>query len=283
MADNTFPLFSKLPAEIRLLVWGMAHPGPRIVHLNCDEPLIKDQEHLLHFYSDTPSPVALKICHESRKEALQHFTPIFATKNHTGLVYFDFSCDALLPEDIYGSCLLLTLWTKDYLGFRSAFERIRHFVVIKNGCLSPYEKESDLESDFHMLDILATSPHLESITMVDPRNCKFANENLLPYLFTISERQEFIKLKGRRDECAFREGPLQFPSVRIVEGQVGEVMDHLTKLLRGEVTDNSETPLTQIVAKIRNWTDEERVAVAEWYDSYREVDHDECECWHLLH
>jgi 2EXR family/SAP domain len=101
-----FPQFSRLPVEIRLMIWKYSLPGPRVLtvtKINIPRP---DK---LHFREDDnpPNPGMLSVCRESRSVALERFKLCLRTPN----VYADFSGGDILyfgPNwgDGYGGFLL---------------------------------------------------------------------------------------------------------------------------------------------------------------------------------
>jgi hypothetical protein len=92
-----FPLFSKLPIELRLMIWNEALPGPRLVDANFqfedgEFPFGSD---LVSCTTRTPPPAVLGVCHESRAEALKRYNLCFATWGGRTTTYFDLQVDTL--------------------------------------------------------------------------------------------------------------------------------------------------------------------------------------------
>lgn len=110
-----FTLFPKLPAEIRLMIWKAALPGPRLVDVNFQ---FEDSEfafgsNLASCASPTPPPTLLSVCHESRTEALKHYSLCFAVGSEEVGVFCDLKIDTLFisccyPVDDILSCLNLS-------------------------------------------------------------------------------------------------------------------------------------------------------------------------------
>jgi hypothetical protein len=75
-----FKCFSKLPTELRIAVWRLALPGPRILDIfkvkdDCD----KSWDHgFTRYKSFRLSPTLLAVCHESRKVTLKSYTVTLA-------------------------------------------------------------------------------------------------------------------------------------------------------------------------------------------------------------
>lgn len=89
---DSFHLFSALPVEIRLEIWQYTCCQPRVVEVYYDGAL--DQ-----CITTTPQPVALRICSESRREALRLYQPLFGTTTHDARIYFHRDHDTLyLPR-----------------------------------------------------------------------------------------------------------------------------------------------------------------------------------------
>lgn len=235
------------------------------MHLKCNESVFEGREYLIDFYSDTQCPITLQVCHESRTEALRQFTPTFATRNHTGLIYFDFSCDALWLDGLHGSDELINLWLDESLDFGPCFERIRHFVLVKNfedwTCMGG----PDIRADRRMLDNLLTSESLESIIILDSMSCEWSNSLIVEHLDEISCWRESSVLGGHDDGAYFGRPLPQFPSVQIVPWTSDESLDWISRLHRGEIIDNQETEVSRKIAEIRNRTDMEKAALAQRY------------------
>lgn len=64
---GSFTLFSKLPIELRLEIWKLTYPGPRVLVIKGE----RDKKGLLtrHWLAHARIPVALQTCSESRLEA----------------------------------------------------------------------------------------------------------------------------------------------------------------------------------------------------------------------
>jgi hypothetical protein len=77
-----FPLFPRLPFEIRYMIWRAALPGPRLVVLLYNE----DKGACT---SRSPLPICLCICSESRKEAKLFYRLMFATHRAEASIYLD--------------------------------------------------------------------------------------------------------------------------------------------------------------------------------------------------
>ena len=77
-----FPLLTRLPFEIRHMIWREAFPGPRLVELLYDEDIGACT-------SRSPLPICLWICSESRKEAKIFYRLMFATDRAEASIYLD--------------------------------------------------------------------------------------------------------------------------------------------------------------------------------------------------
>jgi hypothetical protein len=83
----TFPLFAKLPIEVRQKIWALNLPGPRIIKL------IKDKD---EFYGSAFPVINLSVNRESRHEALKTYLLSFSVNYNSPLIPFNFSTDTLL-------------------------------------------------------------------------------------------------------------------------------------------------------------------------------------------
>ncbi|QSZ37518.1 hypothetical protein DSL72_008616 [Monilinia vaccinii-corymbosi] len=75
VAPTTFTCFKSLPAELRLLIWGMACGQQRNVNIGFRS--IADD--LFTYASNTPAPGVLYTCRESRDEGLKYYKLCFGT------------------------------------------------------------------------------------------------------------------------------------------------------------------------------------------------------------
>ncbi|KAI5917959.1 hypothetical protein F4810DRAFT_715980 [Camillea tinctor] len=103
---SCFFLFTRLPIELRLTIWGLNLPRPRIVPIRCcygngasqlASVSNEDQESLWRLSglqnfkctSSAPIPVNLHVCGESRLDAMKRYKLMFGTKRDPGRVFFD--------------------------------------------------------------------------------------------------------------------------------------------------------------------------------------------------
>lgn len=85
MSLDTFHPFSRLPKEIRLSIWILSFPGPRIL---CPD----------HFATvENRDPIALQVNYESRTLAQQYYS-ILSTGRHSHLLYINYEIDTFLFE-----------------------------------------------------------------------------------------------------------------------------------------------------------------------------------------
>jgi len=93
---SDFHLFSKLPIEMRSMVWKQTLPPARAVQLCLKKIPQKDgSPEVLNLYSPCATPIALRVCKESRAEALLHYQLAFGNQYHSAQIYIDFSCDVV--------------------------------------------------------------------------------------------------------------------------------------------------------------------------------------------
>ncbi|APA12310.1 predicted protein [Sclerotinia sclerotiorum 1980 UF-70] len=73
-ARSLFCLFSRLPPELKLMIWAAAANGRQIVRI---KPRARDGTEGEGFRADYTMPVVLHVCRDSRREALKRYTVIF--------------------------------------------------------------------------------------------------------------------------------------------------------------------------------------------------------------
>ncbi|KAI0020581.1 hypothetical protein F4780DRAFT_366516 [Xylariomycetidae sp. FL0641] len=86
-SSSSFPLFSLLPAELRLDIWRLSC-HPRTVEV------LYDSQSDRCTTTATP-PAVLHACHESRSEALRIYRKSFGTQTHEPKIYFCHEMDIL--------------------------------------------------------------------------------------------------------------------------------------------------------------------------------------------
>ncbi|KAE9379612.1 hypothetical protein N431DRAFT_327256, partial [Stipitochalara longipes BDJ] len=92
---TSFPQFSLLPPELRLIVWEFAIPDPRAIRyssLSYSDFRIRTRSSIYSLEQTLPS--ILHACYDSRKEALKRYRLAFAVELCKP-VYFDFERDML--------------------------------------------------------------------------------------------------------------------------------------------------------------------------------------------
>lgn len=100
-----FHLFRKLPIELRQEIWFLSLP-PRVVEVLWCERTKGDAQRTegfraenpsddIQFFSYTPLPAALIVCHDSRDFVLPFYPICFASKTSDPQVRFNFSLDTL--------------------------------------------------------------------------------------------------------------------------------------------------------------------------------------------
>ncbi|KXH30884.1 hypothetical protein CSIM01_01478 [Colletotrichum simmondsii] len=97
-----FHLFPRLPVELRLKIWNLNLPPPRVVPIRCGA---KSLSFASHAQSPRPSssgctsytavPTNLHACHESRLEALKSYHLSFGMTRNPGQIFFDKAHDVL--------------------------------------------------------------------------------------------------------------------------------------------------------------------------------------------
>jgi 2EXR family len=123
----TFTLFPKLAVELRLRIWELALPGPRLVEMRSDA-CPRDNSH-----RSTPS--ILHVCSESRAEALKWYTalPLGLASDPLRAVYVNFEIDTLYfsvdPADDWKNNWL---WTEYGLGLEHSMMNNVRFLAISS-------------------------------------------------------------------------------------------------------------------------------------------------------
>ncbi|PON24785.1 hypothetical protein TGAM01_v206293 [Trichoderma gamsii] len=110
---NSFHSFAKLPTELRLRIWELSLPSPRLVPIQCGSNGISRPESSpttlaslrLDFtttgcMSSAPVPVNLHVCTESRLEALQTYRSCFGFARGPGQILFNPEIDIMY----FGPC-----------------------------------------------------------------------------------------------------------------------------------------------------------------------------------
>lgn len=94
--------FHKLPAELRLKIWKLNLPTPRLVSIRCGSKLLSSTDAPANTRSstngctsDAPIPINLHVCDESRREAFKAYQPKFGFARGPGQVIFNTESDIL--------------------------------------------------------------------------------------------------------------------------------------------------------------------------------------------
>ena len=104
---GSFTYFPKLPAEIRLKIWKDALPGPRIIRIQLKfeprQPRIEGQKkkpQVSRFVASRPPPIGLRVCRESRIEALKEYEIGFPTKTSPAQTYVNYNLDTFVLDTL---------------------------------------------------------------------------------------------------------------------------------------------------------------------------------------
>lgn len=104
---GSFTYFPKLPAEIRLKIWKDALPGPRVIRIQLKfeprQPHAEGQKkkpQVSRFVASRPPPVGLRVCRESRIEALKEYEIGFPTKTSRAQTYVNYDLDTLVLDTL---------------------------------------------------------------------------------------------------------------------------------------------------------------------------------------
>jgi hypothetical protein len=83
-----FPLFVELPTELRLKIWQLTIPEPRVVP-------VRYNRSSRQYTSTGAPPVAAHICSESRTLFLESYTKLILSPKYESAVFVDFACDTI--------------------------------------------------------------------------------------------------------------------------------------------------------------------------------------------
>lgn len=125
---ESFRLFKSLPVEIRVQIWSLNIPGPRIVEVKL-MPRTKELSmgNLSSFQcTKNPQIANLAVCQESRYEALKVFSLAFPDRLSPGRLMVNFSTDTVL----FNCLRLLPKSTSSTL--HSTFCQITHLALTEN-------------------------------------------------------------------------------------------------------------------------------------------------------
>lgn len=118
-----FTLFSKLPFELRRIIWRYSLPRRRVVGVLYNDKTGECK-------SRCPIPTALHVNSEARGVALESYELVFSTQMANAMVYFDFSVDALYigvgnfsPSRSDPTCVLFRAMQSNDL------KRIEHLII----------------------------------------------------------------------------------------------------------------------------------------------------------
>ncbi|KAF7952415.1 uncharacterized protein EAE97_001912 [Botrytis byssoidea] len=122
--QNTFHAFPRLPLELRLEIWRLSFPGPRLIRIFFIEG---------HFMSNATVPPGLHVCKESRNETLRFYKLCFAADPSNARIYFNVDCD--VPHLIADH---LDSYFYNIHNFSSPFPKFTHAAIrndLKTVCL----------------------------------------------------------------------------------------------------------------------------------------------------
>ncbi|KAH7125068.1 hypothetical protein B0J13DRAFT_647296 [Dactylonectria estremocensis] len=99
---TVFPLFSKLPTELRLKIWNLSLPPRRIVPILYNTKSLSFASRLQTPHpsqsgctSSASIPANLHVCHESRLRAMRSYQLCFGVTRNLGQIFFDARQDIL--------------------------------------------------------------------------------------------------------------------------------------------------------------------------------------------
>jgi hypothetical protein len=132
----TFPLFPKLPSELRQIIWTLALPKPRTIMVTSRAFVTYDERmspvrNFRAGHNAQIVPCVLHVCAESRNLGLKTYQPAFATQLRARPIYFNFQSDTLYMKDSFALesfCGGYSDFEKSGLG-GDLMENIRHLAL----------------------------------------------------------------------------------------------------------------------------------------------------------
>ena len=97
---TAFHLFPMLPSELRIKIWNIALLLPRVVTVSCKKERLNRTRHFTKcFVSQTPAPVLLHVCRESRLEGFLTYVSAFKTDTSPMYTFVSFENDIIQCAD----------------------------------------------------------------------------------------------------------------------------------------------------------------------------------------
>ncbi|TEY57572.1 hypothetical protein BOTCAL_0213g00150 [Botryotinia calthae] len=149
-----FRLFPKLPFELRKRIWWYSLPGARMVELHYFEG---------EYWTEEEQPIALYVCQESRKMALEVYKLLTSTPEYTtAITYFDYDVDILyLGVGNISSCQWLLVEMLQCGIKRGDLEIFQH-IAVDNDLLSQL-LWIHLFPSIHLQSSKDSCPHVSSL------------------------------------------------------------------------------------------------------------------------
>jgi len=162
-----FAYFKHLPPEVRVKIWQLLLPGPRIVEIKIkkiydrwvDEPG-KGRRQVFpkkdtRFVSNAIPPLLLVVCYESRQEARRQYEVVFPTKRSPAQIYVNFKIDRIM----FANLTYLPRNSDSKMQLHYEFSQIRYFAF-------PYSDTTKMLTR----DLFRAMPNLkEMVLFVDNR------------------------------------------------------------------------------------------------------------------
>ncbi|KAI1284767.1 hypothetical protein F5Y07DRAFT_393736 [Xylaria sp. FL0933] len=148
---DSFALFGKLPAELRIKIWQFAMPEARTVVISSlysrkrvpvslDEVLPQPIGSGETWESATPVPALLHVNGEARYEALKHYSLSLGVGDAQPRVYIDFKRDTLFFGDAELTPECSQLWSKT-----KDFEKVRRLAIVPEGAWRALQWTKDVD------------------------------------------------------------------------------------------------------------------------------------------
>lgn len=143
--DHSFPQFSRMPKEIRLLIWEMALPDPRVVTIE-SKPMKKAaaDESSRGFFefmspigitSDSSPPHILLACREAFSVVSKFYEPVFCIFNSFPETYFNFDLDTVyLNSDLFELDLMDSM---SLIADQENLQQVHHLAILLDASRLP--------------------------------------------------------------------------------------------------------------------------------------------------
>ncbi|KAL2072981.1 hypothetical protein VTL71DRAFT_10305 [Oculimacula yallundae] len=142
-ATAAFPLFQKIPKELRLKIWALAVPGPRTVTLT----MVGSPKTDISVKSTSCVPAMLHVNLEAREVALKKYSLVEGSIEGLKPIYFDFDMDTLVLNHESIMARLPNTEMAQVLEDSNCFQsRLKYLILGTFSILSPLSSFISLEA-----------------------------------------------------------------------------------------------------------------------------------------